>query len=118
MNEKAPQPSPEQQFVGREIQDAIFEEREISDSAARVIAGWWHGGQASAFYSFASCGAIDRERITDEYVMAYADEGLSPFDRVALDYFGTYLLHAEGIDDAGNRAPVEGWHEATQWEQA
>jgi hypothetical protein len=30
----------------------------MTDSEARTVASWWHGGQASALYSFVSTGAI------------------------------------------------------------
>lgn len=116
MSEQHPEQSPEQRFVGREIQDAVFEDREISDAAARVIAGWWHGGQASALYSFASCGAIDRRRLADEYVPLYVGLPEFSFDRLALDYLGTYWLHTDGLDEQGNRGPVPDWIERTRWE--
>lgn len=114
MSERTPQ-SPDEQLVRREIGDAALEQREISPTVARVIASWFHGGQASAFYSFVSTGAIDRERLTDEYVMTYQETEELSFDRLALDVLGTYWLHADGVDENGNRGPVAGWHEATKW---
>src|SRR3954452_23361187 len=109
--------SPDQAFVGREIQDAIFEEREISETAARIIASWWHSGPTSAFYRFASTGAIDRSAVTDEFVLAYGGQLLGDFDRLALDYLGGYLLNADGVDEHGNRGPVAGWDKRTAWSE-
>jgi len=37
----------------------------IEEQTARVVAGWWHGGQWSALYSFASAGVI-RSDLLDE----------------------------------------------------
>lgn len=34
--------------------------------AARIIAGWWHGGQGSALYAFASTGHFDRDELLYE----------------------------------------------------
>ena len=31
---------------------------------------------------------------------------------------GTYLLHAEGVDEQGNRGPVDGWESRSRWSQA
>src|SRR5437763_798257 len=116
MTEQALQ-SPDQAFVGREIQDAIFEERQISETAARIIAGWWHSGPQSAFYRFASTGAIDRSALTDDFVLAYGGQLLGDFDRLALDWFSGYMLNADDVDEHGNRGPIDGWTQRTAWSE-
>lgn len=90
--------------VYAECQSAQADGREISDGTARTIASWWHGGQYTDGYSFASTGNIGdspeslwRELGGDEY----GQQG--PTMRLALDMLGTYLLNRE------HRGPVEGW---------
>lgn len=75
----------------------------ITNLEARVIASQWHGGQMSALYSFASCGAI-RDDLSDEcrytFHTSYSDASDSPRELLALrDYVNFY----------GLRGPVEGW---------
>ena len=109
---------PDEELVRREIGDAALEQREINESAARVIAAWFHTSRDGAFSVFESTGAIDRLHIENEYVTAYNAADRSSFDQLCLDVFGTYLLHAPGIDENGDRGPVEGWDEQTQWGRA
>jgi hypothetical protein len=70
----------------------------IPDTAARMIASQFHVGQASALYFLASCGAIDIERLRDEYTTIYADPHTPEAGKRKLDHLGTYLL------EHGNRA--------------
>lgn len=37
----------------------------LDDRTARIIAGWWHNGQSSALYSFASCGNVTTAAINE-----------------------------------------------------
>lgn len=78
---------------------------EISDGCARVIASWFHGGQASAGYAFTSTGAITTEDPSDLWRelggREYADQ--RPWMRAVLDCLGTYLLNR------ADRGPVAGW---------
>ncbi len=118
MSERSPADHTEEQLVAHEIAEAQEEGRAISDAAARMIAHWARGLRGSALRTFEETGAIDRDRIADEYVRVYGEDSLSDFERLTLDTFGTYLLHAEGIDEAGNRGPVDGWDDRTQWSQS
>ncbi|WP_163573016.1 hypothetical protein [Fodinicola feengrottensis] len=45
--------------IARGINTAAEHGRVIDDLTARVIAGQFHGGEGSALYSLASCGAVD-----------------------------------------------------------
>jgi hypothetical protein len=81
----------------------------VPDAAARMIASQFHGGQASALYSLASCGAIDMERLRDEYTTIYSDPNTPEADKRKLDHLGTYLL------EHGGRGPVDGWSQL--WRQ-
>lgn len=79
---------------------------EVSDACARVIASWYHNGQASLGYSFVSTGAIPEEPsdvwhdLTDN---GKSYESADRDDREALNMLGTYLTNA------GPRGPVDGW---------
>lgn len=84
---------------------AEVEQRNIDDETARRIASQLHGGQASAMYSLASCGAIDYESIRGELVAGYGQA--DPLTRRMWDHVGTYALEHDG------RGPQEGWHELT-----
>ena len=77
----------------------------VPDPAARMIASQFQGGQSSALYALASSGAIDMERLRDEYTVIYADPHTAEDDKRKLDHLGTYVL------EQGNRDPVEGWSE-------
>src|SRR4051812_2257984 len=118
MSERSPSNHSEEQLVAHEIATAREEGREISDAAARMIAHWARGLKGTALRTFEETGAIDRDRIAEEYVAVYGADDLSDFERLTLDVFGTYLLHAEGLDEAGNRGPVDGWTERAQWGQS
>jgi hypothetical protein len=71
--------------------------QEVSAPVARCIAGYWHGGQGSAFYSFASSGHYDRDallrELSDNIAASYRD--LDADDRVPLDMLGTYLINRQ-----------------------
>lgn len=72
--------------------------REVSDDVARAIAGQWHDGQATAFYSFASTGHYDRDALLAELSGTIADAydapGRATADaRLMLDMLGTYLIN-------------------------
>jgi hypothetical protein len=74
--------------------------QELSDHLARQVAGYWHDGQWTAFYAFASSGHYDRtgllrelsDTIADCYATA-ADE-----DRLQLDMLGTYFVNRDATD--------------------
>ena len=118
MSERSPADHTEEQLVAHEIARAREEGREISDAAARMIAHWARGLRGSALRTFEETGAIDRDRIAEQYAAVYGADDLSDFERLTLDTFSTYVIHAEGLDEAGNRGPVDSWDERTQWEQA
>lgn len=76
---------------------ALIMERELSDDEARAVASAWHGGQASAFYSFASSGHYDRDallrELSDTIQASYTTA--SSADRLALDMLVTYLINRQ-----------------------
>lgn len=76
-----------------------------TDGEARVAASQWHGGQATALYSFASTGAI-----TDALSLEVAQEILRQPD---YQQAPELLMLQAYIASHGNRGPVEGWH--TLW---
>jgi hypothetical protein len=86
-----------------EVIHEMAEDEEIPDAVARVIASWWHGGQASLGYSFVSTGAVpdDTSELWRELFKEYRFMSLP--DRRAADYMGTYLIRHAG------RGPVAGW---------
>jgi hypothetical protein len=80
----------------------------ISDACARVIASWWHGGQASALYSLSSCGAVsDRTawEVQNEInqLRTGKTEPENETDEVALTHLLAYVERHAG------RKPVESW---------
>jgi hypothetical protein len=77
--------------------------KSVDHIAARMIASQFHGGQASALYCLASTGAIDLERLRNEYIAIHADPNICEDDKRKLDHLGSYVL------DHGIRGPVEGW---------
>ena len=54
-----------------EYQEGVHPEERHSP---RTVAGWWHGGQASALYSYSSAGFIS-PRLVAEVVEAFNDGG-------------------------------------------
>lgn len=96
-------------------QDAVYAEveakegqGEITDACARVIASWWHNGQASLGYAFTSTGAIPDDPSDLWRELCAADyQRMAPQDKRAADALGTYLRAA------GPRGPVDGW--STLW---
>lgn len=91
--------------IDRAINHAAAEQHHIDDATARLIASQLHGGQWSAFYSFASTGTIDAERLATEI----AEVAELPDDQVRawLGHFAAYAAVN------GPRGPVEGWHSRT-----
>lgn len=100
--------SGDESAVWDQVRAAQSEGREISDACARVIASWWHGGQASAGYSFTSTGAITTDDPSDLWrELGGTDrDGQPEWMRDALDCLGTYLVRR--FND-GERGPVAGW---------
>ena len=46
--------------VDREVERHIADGLPLGEGEARVVAGWWHGGQSSALYAFASSARADK----------------------------------------------------------
>jgi len=82
------------------VQSASDEGRELDDSEARAVASAWHGGQSSAFYSFASSGHFDADELSRELsrTIAQSYATANAADRLALDMMGTYII-ARSIAD-------------------
>lgn len=85
---------------------------EIQESTARTIASWWHDGQDSALYAFASSGHYDRTALLAELsdTIAISYTNCNDDDKLALDMLGTYLLNRprEWQDDD----IIETWEDA------
>jgi hypothetical protein len=82
------------------VRAILSEHGKLCDLGARIVAGWWHGGQSSALYSLASCGAIrsdcEAEILSDLGVVTDADS--------------QYLAELSSyVADHGERGPQEGW---------
>jgi hypothetical protein len=81
-----------------------YDQGEISDACARVIASWFVAGSNTEAMSFVSTGAIVgdtsalwRQLGGDIY------NAQTPDDRLFLDFLGTYILNR------ADKGPVEGW---------
>lgn len=99
--------SGDESAVRDEVRAAQREGREISDACARVVASWWHDGQASAGDSFVSTGAITTPDPSDLWRELGRDADGQPEWMVdALDCLGTYLVRRFNDGKAG---PVAGW---------
>ena len=77
--------------------------QEISDKVARVIASWWYRGDHTDAAAFVSTGAVPTETAPLWRWLVPDYHALSPRERRAADYLGTYLIHHAG------RGPVPGW---------
>ncbi|MFJ6416519.1 antirestriction protein ArdA [Paeniglutamicibacter sp. NPDC091659] len=113
--ERLPQQEPEfklndDHLVALAIIEAIAEEREITDAAARVMASQLHGGQWTALYELASTGSIDEERLPHEFVELYNEETASIQVKDMVNLLGTYCINRE---DKGSQS---GW--SLQWIEA
>ena len=106
----------EEQLVVSAIAEAMLDQREISDLAARIIASWWYQGRHSALYRFVVSCAIDGAGVLDEYNGCYEPLVLLDFDRLALDSLGAYLVRTAGLDEWGNRGPQLDWDTRTHSE--
>jgi len=92
--------------IAQGIAAAELADRNIDDATARLIASQLHGGQSSALYSLASCGAVDYRDLRIELL---ADYDRSPDDvRRMIDHLGTYVIEHDG------RGSVEGWFRITE----
>jgi hypothetical protein len=75
----------------------------LSDPVVRAIASQLHEGQASAWYSLASCGYIDLDLLLPEIHHDIADERLDEDVRLWALHIGVYAV------SKGDRLAVEGW---------
>jgi hypothetical protein len=100
--------SGDESAVWDEVRAAQNEGREVSDACARVIASWWHGGQASAGYSFVSTGAITTDDPSELWreLGGRERDGQPEWMKDALDCLGTYLVRR--VND-GRTGAVAGW---------
>lgn len=89
------------------IEEARREGEPITDQAARLIAGELHGGQATAMYSLASCGAIQLSPLLREVVLDWEDPNIDEAVKPWLRAISEYGAHH------GDRGPVEGWFRLT-----
>lgn len=70
---------------------------ELPDNVARTACSYWHDGQGSAFYAFASSGHYDRSALLAELSVAIATayDTQSVNDNLPLDMLGTYFINRE-----------------------
>ena len=101
-------PSPADLYIDHELHQAEAEDRNIDDTAAKLIAGFIHNGQASSYYSLASSGAVDYDGLSREIVIDYTDPRAPSWMRKWLDHLGSYAVEHAG------RGMVPGWHELTR----
>lgn len=107
MSELGPEQSRDDTYIAEACRLAEEAQGIISDTAARMIASQFHGGQASAMYSLASTGAINMGGLKPELTQTYVENTDFPDEASKLEYLAIYLLHH------GDRGPVDGWH--TLW---
>lgn len=103
-----PGPSRTERYLLAELDQAEAEDRNISDTAARLLAMNYHSGQNSALYSIGSCGAVlDHDRLQQEIWADYNAQDATEETRRQLDHLSIYASSHEGRDR------VEGWCELT-----
>jgi hypothetical protein len=49
------------------IKEVMDSGKPLDSDAARIIAGWWHGGQSSGLYSFSSSGHVSARALSETY---------------------------------------------------
>ena len=108
MSEYLPEPeTDEERLIRLSIDNAAELDLPITDQAVRLIAGLIHGGQATAMYSLASCGAINMHGLEREVVLDYNDPS-------TVEPQISWLAAIAGYAGAhGDRGPVEGWYRLT-----
>jgi hypothetical protein len=109
-----PEQSPEHQLVSRELIASEAEGRDINSIAARIIANWFHEGQASGMVSFVTTGAIDSDQLLSELRRVIHDDPVDPFAHSLVSAFTGYISRQPDLDEHGNRGPQPNWHEATK----
>ena len=79
------------------VADTAAQGFELDDAVAQTVAAYWHGGQGSAFYAFASSGHYDRaallRELSDVIAASYNLPNTGADGRLQLDMFGTYLVN-------------------------
>jgi len=103
--------SNEQRFIRLSLERAQAIDQPLSDGAARIIAGQLHGGQITAMYSLASCGAIDQNGLSREIAIDVTN--LDTPDEL-IPWYEHVWRYAEAHSDRG---PVAGWFELTRDER-
>lgn len=91
-------------LIAQAIERARSAGEVIPDAAARVIASQLHGGQFSAMYGLASCGAIDQEKLSNEYEADYTDPATPEDVKGWIDALRAYVGSREDSE------PVQGWN--------
>lgn len=95
----------DEDLVWQAIERANERDRPIEDADARVIASQLHNGQASALYSLASTGTINKERLDFELALSANASQYNARDLMAIDKLYHYTESRR--DDT---EPREGWH--------
>lgn len=49
------------------IKECLDSGKPLDSNAARIVAGWWHGGQWSGLYSFSSSGHVSARALSEVY---------------------------------------------------
>lgn len=99
-----PAPPSDEELINIEIELALQDRRNISDSAARVIASQWHGGQASELYSFSSTGCIG-EGLLDEIQR----ESRNAAEQQLYDYLVHLIALEQYVEAREDTDAVPGW---------
>lgn len=81
----------------------------LDDTTARIIAGWHHGGQASALYSFVSTGNVTTKAIEEIAKTIWVQREQEPTDLPALFALNTYFLKHR------DQGPQPDWNERTSY---
>lgn len=93
-------------LIAAGIAAAVREDRELDDATAKIVAAQFHDGSGAAL-RFLSTGTIGEDpsalwrHFGDGYV------GHDREERLALDWFGTYLHNRP------ERGPIHGWEDVS-----
>lgn len=107
MEDQPHTPGSDDYLIDCGIEEADQDERLLDDATVRRAAAQLHGGQFSAMYSLASCGAVDHERLEGELrrdAELFKDD--ERMQRIC-QHLGSY------IEVNAGRGPVSDWHTLT-----
>lgn len=115
----SPEDQPERRLLDDQkidiaVQWAQENERTLPDSAARRIAMQWHSGDASALYSFGSCGHINEKRLLRELHRTRREaRSLEDVAQSSTEFHRLNLL-THYVVTHGDRRSVPNWQRTTE----